>query len=142
MHNIIFMNCLLIPLRHFTPSPIRQTSDRRPVDGFYICFIRLPPADGEASPSSRPPGASPAASMLRRVTVLNGGAQSYELTGLRAGAAYQLFLVPFRAGREGRLSRLREVRLPEAGQCSRRPNGIRRRRYRILENRCRPDACD
>ena len=68
-----------------------------------------------SSPSS-PSSPSGAGNVVRRVTVLNGGAESYELTGLRAGAAYQLFLVPFRGGREGRLSRLREVRLPEAGQ--------------------------
>ncbi|KAF0310748.1 hypothetical protein FJT64_001946 [Amphibalanus amphitrite] len=94
-----------------------KTSDRRPVDGFYICYILLLPADGEVVAPSQRSRAAPSDTQLRRVTVLNGGAESYELTGLRAGAAYQLFLVPFRAGREGRLSRLREVRLPEAGQC-------------------------
>ncbi|XP_037077321.1 roundabout homolog 3-like [Pollicipes pollicipes] len=86
-----------------------KTSDRRPVDGFYICYIRRPAADGEAT------SAAPA---VQKVTVLNGGADSYVLTGLRPGAAYEFFLVPFGGGREGRLSRLRRAQLPEAGEQS------------------------
>ena len=104
-------------------------SNGSPVDGFYICLIsgtsagdheRLAGgasrgvsgrvARGAATLSGRP------RPVLQRVPVLNGGADSYVLTRLGAGRKYEVFLVPFTEGLEGRLSNLRHVQMPETGE--------------------------
>ena len=118
------MNTIVSRHNNFTSAKLvylpRQVSSRSPVDGFYICLISGT-TTGDGGAAGRPVRGAPVlvgrpGPLLQRVPVLNGGADSYVLTRLRAGERYEVFLVPFRAGFEGRLSNLQQVQLPEAGE--------------------------
>ncbi|XP_043202369.1 uncharacterized protein LOC122370648 [Amphibalanus amphitrite] len=114
----------LAELQVVRPDSVRITwkvSNTSPVDGFYICLISGSVAgrggDGTGAPGRVVRGApvlpGRPGPVLQRVPVLNGGADSYVLTRLSAGRAYEVFLVPFRQGLEGRLSNLQHVQMPE-----------------------------